>query len=333
MGFEVEAEAVEDGRYDLGRLDGALDGICADFIALANYAPAFDAATSERNGPALRPMVASAGRIDFRRAAKFGEGSYQRAVEHAALEKIFKKGAVALIIHGRDDVFHAFDGSERLRAVNVPGDFVEDRDEGVDSDEADAGFDQTTRKETALAEAGHAVTFANFLRFFGEIERVARFFAGHQAISGSEVGVHEFGAGTGFEILYDAINHFAEFAAALEAGFADFRRRKKIGDFEILFGWVGVQDEWVVGFAEKAGILAVRHVTTGGTHWLGENDVRWQFVSAAFEKFKGAAGVGGVDAAGEETASLHHLMTGIMDGSGGVIASADQGELVRKFCC
>src|ERR1041384_7207012 len=125
MGFEVETETMENGRDDFRGFDGAFDWISADFIALTNDTAAFDAASCKGNGPALRPVIASAGRIDFWGAAKFGQASNECVVEHAALEEILEQSAVALIVHRRNDVFHSFDGSERFRAVNVPRDFVE----------------------------------------------------------------------------------------------------------------------------------------------------------------------------------------------------------------
>src|SRR5882757_7867319 len=123
MGFDVEAEAVEDGGDNFGGFDRTFDGISADFIALADDAAAFDTATGEGNCPTLRPMIAATGRIDFWSAAKFGERRDKSTVEHAALEKVFEESAVALIVHRRDNVFHTFDGSKRLGAMNVPGDF------------------------------------------------------------------------------------------------------------------------------------------------------------------------------------------------------------------
>jgi hypothetical protein len=59
-------------------------------------------------------VIASAGGIDFRGAAELGEVANERVIEHAALDEIFDEGAVTLIIHGCDNVFHAADAGERL---------------------------------------------------------------------------------------------------------------------------------------------------------------------------------------------------------------------------
>src|SRR5579885_1783091 len=139
----------------------AFDGVSADFVALADNASALHAAAGKINGPALRPVVASAGGVDLGGAAKFGEVANHGVAEHAALGEVLDEGAVALIVHGRDEVFHAGDGGEGFGAVDVPGDFVEDGDEGVDGDETHAGLDQTAGQEAALAEARHAVAFAD----------------------------------------------------------------------------------------------------------------------------------------------------------------------------
>ena len=110
-------------------------------------------------------MITSAGRIDFGRASEFGEVADQGGVEQAALGKIRNQRAVTPVVHRRDDVFHALDGGERLGAVNIPGNFVENGNERVDGDEADASLDQTPRQQAALAEAGQTVAFADLLRF------------------------------------------------------------------------------------------------------------------------------------------------------------------------
>src|SRR5687767_2081191 len=104
--------------------------------------------------------------------------------------------------------------------MNVPGDFVEDCDERVDRDEADARFDETTGEEAALAEAGHAVTFADFFGFFSQVERFTGAFAGHEAEGRGEVRVHEIRAGTRLETFHRAFNRVAKRLAALEARFA-----------------------------------------------------------------------------------------------------------------
>src|SRR5262245_58332096 len=215
--------------------------------------------------------------------------------------------------------------------MNVPGDFVEDRNERVDCNEADTGFDQTAGKQATLAEAGYPVALANFLRLIGKVESFAGFFAGHQPISGSEIGVHELGTRARFEVFDDVVNDFAEFAAALETGFSNLRRREEIGNFELLLRWIGVQHEWVVRFAEKTGILSVRHVAAGWSHRFWQTDVGGKFIAAAFKKFQSATSMGCVDAASEESAGLHHLMPGIVDRCGSMITGPDEREFVSQF--
>src|SRR5688572_12636668 len=126
MRFKIEPEGLVNGRDDFIGLDRAFNGIRADIVALADDATAFDSAAREVTGPALRPMVAATRGIDLRGAAKFGEVTDKSVIEHAPLVQVFDERAVAFIVHGRDDVLHACDRGEGLRAVNVPGDFVED---------------------------------------------------------------------------------------------------------------------------------------------------------------------------------------------------------------
>src|SRR5689334_3895065 len=68
LGFQIDAEAMEDGGDDLGRVHGAFGRVAARFVGAADDAAPLDAAASEHDGPALRPVIAPAGRVDFRRA-------------------------------------------------------------------------------------------------------------------------------------------------------------------------------------------------------------------------------------------------------------------------
>src|SRR5438876_4477603 len=98
---QIEAKTMINRGYNLRRLDRALDRISANIIAPAHDASAFDPAASEVDGPALRPMIASASGIDFGRASKLGEIAYQRVVEHAAISEVFDQRAVTFVVHGR----------------------------------------------------------------------------------------------------------------------------------------------------------------------------------------------------------------------------------------
>ncbi len=78
LGFEVEAEAVEDRRGDVGRLDGPVGGHGPQWVARADDAPALDPAAGEADGEAKRPVVAAAGGVDAGRAAELGQVAHQR---------------------------------------------------------------------------------------------------------------------------------------------------------------------------------------------------------------------------------------------------------------
>lgn len=329
--MEIDAEGLVDGGDDFTRGDGALGGVAADVVGLADDFAAFDATTGEVHGPAVWPMVAATGRIDLGRAAEFGEAGDHGVVEHAALEEILDEGAVALVIHRRDDVAHAFDAGEGLGAVDVPGDLAKHGDEGVHGDEAHATLNEATGEQAALSKAVQPVAFAHFERLLGEIEGFAGLRAGHDAVGGLEIRVHELRLLAVFEIPHAAVHQLAELLATFEAHFADFLRREQIGHFEVLFGRIRVQDEGIIRLAEEARVLTVRHVATGGAHRLGENDVGRQIAAAALEELQSTADVRGIHATGEKTARLHHLVPGVMHGSRSVVAGAHEAELVRDL--
>ena len=71
----------------------------------------------------------------------------------------------------------------------------------------------------------------------------------------------------------------------------------------------------------------MRQVAASRPHRLRQDDVRRQFVFPSLQKFQRTTGVWRVDPPGEQSTGLHHLMAGIVDSSGGVVAGSDQ----RKF--
>src|SRR5438093_706706 len=73
FGFEFDAQAVINGGDDFGGSNGALGGVGAFVIALADDSAALHAAAGEINRPALRPVVAAAGGVDAGGTAEFGE--------------------------------------------------------------------------------------------------------------------------------------------------------------------------------------------------------------------------------------------------------------------
>ena len=184
-------------------------------------AAALDAAAGEVAGEALGPVVAAAGGVDARSAAELGEVADERAFEHAALGEVFDEGGVGLVVHRGDDVFHALDRGEGFAAVDVPGDFVEHGEEGVDGDKSHACFDEATGEEAALAEAVHAVALADRFGLFLEVKCRAGFFAGHHAIGGLKVFVHQLGVGARFELARRCLRRFR---AAFCGGRAGLRR-------------------------------------------------------------------------------------------------------------
>lgn len=329
--MEIDAEGLVNGGDDFTRGDGALGGVAADVVGFADDFAAFDAAAGEVHGPAVRPVVATTSGIDLGRAAEFREAGDHGVVEHAALEEVLDEGAVALVIHRRDDVAHAFDAGEGLGAVDVPGDLAKHGDKGVHCDETHATLDEATREQAALTEAVQPVALAHFERLFGQVEGLAGLGAGHDAVGGLEIRVHELRLLAVFEIPHAAVHQLAELLAAFETHLTDFLRREQIGHFEVLFRRIRVQDEGIIRLAEEARVLTMRHVAAGGAHRLRQDDVRREIAAAALEELQSAADVRGIHATGEKAARLHHLMPGVMHRSGGVVAGAHEAEFVRDL--
>ena len=193
MSLEIKAKSVENRRDDAAGIDGTLGRESADGIALADDFAAFDAASGKRAGETLGPVIASAGRIDLGRAPEFAETGDEDVVEHAALEEILEQGRVGLIIHGRDLLFHLRHRDERLRPVDVPGEFVEDGEESIHRDEAHPVLNETAREQETLPDPVHPVTLAHGQGLLREVEGGAGFFTRHEPKGGMEILIEETG--------------------------------------------------------------------------------------------------------------------------------------------
>ena len=79
---------MKDRSYDVGRLNGTLCRYAADRITRTDDAAALHSTAGKINGVTLRPVIAAAGRIHFRRPSKLGEIANECAVDHAAVDEI-----------------------------------------------------------------------------------------------------------------------------------------------------------------------------------------------------------------------------------------------------
>src|SRR6202171_4444999 len=105
--------------------------------------------------------------------------------------------------------------------------------------------------------------------------------------------------------------------------------RKHVRNSEVRIGRIGVEDEWVVGFAQETGVLTMRHVAARVADGPRQQHVRRDIALGPLELRDHAAEVRIFDAAEEQMPRLHHLMAGIVNGGGGVVHAADQRVLVR----
>ena len=320
----VEAERVKDRGHEVARLHGPLGGKRADGVARPHDPPSLHAAAGEGAGENLRPVVAAAGGIHLRRAAKLREPGDERVVEEAAIVQIGDQRGIALVVHRADDVFHALDRRERLRAVDVPRDFVKHGEKRVDRDEPHAVFDQPPREQAALAEAVHAVSFADGLRLLRQVEGLAGLRARHQAVGGLEVVVEEAGIFARLKLPGRRLHNLPHLAAAAEPGHGDLVGRQEVGHAEVGLGGIGHQGKRVVGLAEEAAGLAVGKVATAAAHQFGEHHKRWEIGPPAEQVAGHTAGMRRLDAAGEPSAGLHDLPAGVVHRGAIVVAAANE---------
>src|SRR5208337_4650529 len=97
FGVEADAQAVVDGRGDLGGGDRAVLGGVADLVGGADDGAALDRAAGEQDGPAARVVVAAAGGVDLGGAAELAEGQDQGVLQQPALGQVLEQRRVGVV--------------------------------------------------------------------------------------------------------------------------------------------------------------------------------------------------------------------------------------------
>ncbi len=158
----VEAQALVERRRHLARRHRPrLRGV-AQLVRFADDPAALDRAAAHQDRPDAGVVVAAAGRVDLRRAAELAQRHHHRVRQQAAVAAGLRAGRVyAWSKFGATSFDISVMSVNGLRAVDVPGDLVEDRLEHVDGDEAHAALDQPAGQQAALAEARAAVAVAD----------------------------------------------------------------------------------------------------------------------------------------------------------------------------
>ena len=273
-------------------------------------------------------MVAPAGRVDLGRPSEFARRDDQRIVEHAPVLQVFEQRAIGVVHHRPQVILHRADGGERLRTVDVPGEFVKDGLKHIDRHEAAAALDQPPRQQAPLAEPVPPVFVAERVGLGAELEGFARLGGRHQRVGLLEIGVQKLGVRAVLKSFDGAVDHASQLSPPVDAHGGNVVGRQKVGHLEVRVRRVGIQHEGVERLAEKSGVLPVRHIAAGGPHGARNQNVR-RNVALRPQEFGGhATDMRILDAALKEPAGLHHLMPGIVDGCGGVIDGTEHGELV-----
>ena len=239
---------MEDGGGEVFGGDGVSGGVGGPAVGCAVDEAALDAAAGEGGGVAAGPVFAAGvGGGDSGVAAEFADPDDQGFVEHAAAVEVVEECGEAEVGGGHEAVLELVEviavGVPEVDAVVVP----------VDGDEWDAGLDQATGEEEALAVDVAAVAVAQAGVFAVDVEGASGLGRG-EGVDGAGLEAVPGGWGWlrgGFE--RDAAE---EVAAAGEPIDIDAFGEVEAGDLE--GGSVGVadDDEGVERLAEPAAVLA-----------------------------------------------------------------------------
>jgi hypothetical protein len=235
----------------------------ADLIRAAHNGSALQRSAAHQNAPALRPVIAPAGRIHLRSTAEFAHREHHGAAHQAPLAEVFQQRGVSVIEHRPDQVLIAADRAERLRSMDVPGDLVEHGFKHVDGHKTYAGFNHAARQQAALAEPVHAVLLPDLLRLLVQLEGLARLLRRHQRIGLLKGGIQQPRILRGLKHADGFIHHAAPVLPAIHPQRREVVGRQQIRHAEIRIRRVRVQHKRIEAFTQEAGVLAVRHVAAG----------------------------------------------------------------------
>src|SRR5262245_34815560 len=93
LAMRVESQAAVERGGNFARRDRSRLGPVAELVRFTDYAAAADGTTAHEDRPHARMMVASAGRIDLRRAAELAQRRDDGVVQKTALLQIFEQRA------------------------------------------------------------------------------------------------------------------------------------------------------------------------------------------------------------------------------------------------
>jgi len=168
-GVFADAQAVEDGRADVGWREGTRDGVGGDVIGLADDLAAANSGSGKEGGIDAGPVVATGEGVgaEFSNArcpSEFAHDDHHGLIEQAGLGEVGHEGVQAEVESGKEIGFQ----TTPVVDVSVPG--LDDSHGSLN--DGDAGLDESTGEEERLAEFVAAVPFADFVGFLFDFEGV-----------------------------------------------------------------------------------------------------------------------------------------------------------------
>jgi hypothetical protein len=201
--LDVDAQRHGDRGQEVLDADGSIRHLGSVGASLADDLSALDAAAGQHRRPRVRPVIAAAIAVDFRRASKLAHPDKQGRLQHAALFEVAHQGGPGRIEH----CTKALDAVEVVE-MRIPAEGQIAHGGQRYLDERHAMLDEPTRQQTALAEQITAVGVAQLLGFLIQVERLrgARAHEGNGALVGAAVALGWDGGARVQEVLL----HFTE---------------------------------------------------------------------------------------------------------------------------
>ena len=331
----IDAEQVEDRGREIVRANRIRDRECTRLVAGPEQCAAGDAGPRQREAEHAAPVIATACRINSRRAAELTDGHHQRFIQQAALGKIVDQC-------GERDVelrAEAILEPVRVAGVRVPHRVV-DRvvaalARPIHVHQSHPGLDQPARQQHALTPRMPAKPIPRRGRFLPQIEGFPRFPGSDQVEGVMAQAIPGFGGAALVRLLAMPIELAQQIVPPIESRNAHIRR--KAHAFDRIVGGGGVADEplrFPLLPDEPRGLPGRRHVVIEPHHVRNPHRRKGRQLHARLHHLEHGAevgpvggldlprGTGAVRIAGEHPVAAHVVVVVVR------VHGADDGNLV-----
>ena len=272
----VDPQSLVDGGEDVADADLALHDERPPVIAPAHNRTGLQAPATERDGPALGPMVPAQTGIEVGSPAELSHDQHHGRIVEAPFAEVVDKGGKGAVQRRRQ----AVPVSLVVLAVGIPGIAVKTGR----GDEPAARLHQTPGQQHALPHRIAPIHVARLFRLLGQVEGIAHLGRQDHLPGLVHEGVHAGVLQAFHPLSVDPVHRVQEQATILQHGRTQRLGQGQVRDLEILLGGVrdghghvirpqerGTEEILVLAVALPTRDDDVRRQSVGRSHLLGHD--------------------------------------------------------------